>query len=104
MQEITLKVPANMYGFVSDIFETKDELLRDFLCSITLAKVSDYRKREEVYEKKYRQRFEEFEKRVLDKDREEIFEEWDDYILWKAIHKAYELWAKKYKMIEKCFT
>jgi len=104
MQNVTLKVPENMYQFVSDLFETREEMLKDFLYSIALTKVSDYRKREQVYEKKYKQSFKEFEKRVLEKDREEVFEEWDDYITWKAVHEAYKLWAEKYKKLEKCST
>jgi len=104
MRNITLKVPENMYGFVSDLFETKEEMLKDFLYSIAMAKVSDYRKREEVYESKYDQIFKKFERKVLSKDREEVFEEWDDYIIWKAIHEAHELWVKRYKNLEKYST
>lgn len=102
MQDVTLKVPGSMYRLVSDLFETKEEMIRDFLYSIALAKVLDYRKREQIYEGKHRQRFKEFEKRILDKSRGEIFEEWDDYITWKAVHEAHELWNRKYKKLEKC--
>ncbi len=104
MQTVTLKVPANLYKSISDLFETREEMLEDFLFSIALVKVSDYRKREDVYEKKYGQSFKKFEKRVLDKGREENFEEWDDYIIWKAIHEAHNLWAEKCKKLKKCST
>lgn len=104
MQNVTLKVPENMYRLVSDLFETKEEMIKDFLYSIALAKVLDYKKRGEVYEGKYGQSFKEFEKRVLDKSRGEVFGEWDDYVTWKAIHEAHELWNRKYKKLEKCPT
>ncbi len=104
MENINLKVPANIYKTVSDLFETKEGMLKDFLFSIAIVKVSCYRKREELYEKKYGQSFKKFEKMILDKDRKENFEEWDDYILWKAIHEAYNLWSDKYKKLEKCST
>lgn len=80
MENINLKVPANIYRTVSDLFETKEGMLKNFLFSIAIAKVSDYRKRGEIYEKKYSQSFRKFEKMVLDRDRKENFEEWDDYI------------------------
>ncbi len=104
MQNVTLKVPADLYDSVSDVFENREERLRDFAFSIALAKVSDYRKREEVYERKYGQDFKKFEKKILEKKGEENFEQWDDYIIWKATHEAHKLWNEKCKKLEKCST
>lgn len=61
-----------------------------------LAEQKDYQNKIQVFEKKYQSSFDEFQKKVTENDNES-FENWDDYIDWKAYHK---LSANIDKMIE----
>ncbi len=49
----------------------------------SFSKESHYREKIRMFEKKYKIQFEEFEKRI-ESSAKESFEEWDDYIDWKA--------------------
>jgi len=53
----------------------------------------------ELFEKKYRCRFKEFEKDIKRKERED-FGAWDDYIEWKAYLKTMQELETKIKEIE----
>ena len=52
-----------------------------------------------LFETKYNCRFEDFEKQVSDKS-DENFDEWDDYIEWKAYEKTKEGLLKQKSDIE----
>ena len=72
--------------------------LKEFLIFYPLTKLGEYKKQIEVFEKKYNMSFQEFEKKVKESE-EEIFEEWDDYIIWEGLEKALKIWKKRYEEI-----
>ncbi len=45
-------------------------------------------------EEKYNMVFPEFEAKIKGTTNKEIFEEWDDYILWESYVKALQYWSK----------
>jgi hypothetical protein len=47
-----------------------------------------------LFEKKYKCDFSHFEKKVMDA-KEENFEQWDDYMEWKAFYKKYNQLKEK---------
>ncbi len=79
--------------------------------SVTKKEVIEYKKLEiisqiasikskiELFESKYGCSFEDFEKKLREKQ-DEDFEEWDDYIEWKAYVRTLEELKEKLKEIE----
>ncbi|ADC66644.1 conserved hypothetical protein [Ferroglobus placidus DSM 10642] len=79
--------------------------------SVTKKEVIEYKKLEiishiasikskiELFESKYGCKFEDFEKKLKERQ-DEDFEEWDDYIEWKAYVKTLEELREKLKEIE----
>ena len=79
--------------------------------SVTKKEVIEYKKLEiisqiasikskiELFESKYGCKFEDFEKKLKEKQ-DEDFEEWDDYIEWKAYVRTLEELREKLKEIE----
>ena len=56
-----------------------------FLTFDTLAKLHKYSNKLKLFEKKYKSTYKQFEKKVKN-SKKESFEEWDDYIEWKAFY------------------
>lgn len=54
---------------------------------------------EHLFQKKYKFLFEDFEEYIKTSDKEN-FEEWDDYMEWKACKKTIENFEQKIKLIE----
>jgi len=64
-----------------------------------ISQIASIKSKIEQFESKYGCKFEEFEKKVREST-DENFEEWDDYIEWKAYVKALEDLKEKLKEIE----
>jgi len=75
---------------------TEEEILIDWSTALALRKMQEYARQAEVYKRRYKLPFEEFERRVLSSDKENP-EEWDDYVVWKGLHLAAEKWRKRYE-------
>ncbi len=52
-----------------------------------------------LFEKKYGCSFREFEKKILEKS-EEVFDEWDDYMEWKAYEESLKELEMKLREVE----
>ena len=67
-----------------------------FLTLDTMTKLHKYQGKLKMFEKKYKSTFKQFEKKIkLSKN--ESFEEWDDYIEWKAFYHLNENLNSKLK-------
>lgn len=73
---------------------TKDEII-DRLKLELISEIHSISISLSLFEKKYSKKFEGFEKMIL--AAKEKFEEWDDYIEWKAYMEAYKDRSKKLK-------
>jgi hypothetical protein len=60
--------------------------------------MAEFKKQMEIFERKYKTEFDEFEKRMKKTEKED-FEEWDDYIIWEGLHKGYLKWKEVYEGI-----
>lgn len=81
----------------------RDEMYVDFWLSTALVKMQGYAKRAEIYRDKYGVPFDEFSTRVLSAKKENL-PEWDDYIVWKGIEEAKNLWLNRYEELRQCAT
>lgn len=84
--------------WVKELSPTPEKYIRDFFKNLAFLKMKELEREMEVYEKKYRISFEEFEKK-LKKKKKENFKSWDDYLVWKGIYLARQKWFKRYKEI-----
>lgn len=90
MKSILLKIPSSLdEGWVQESFY-------EFLLSTSITKMTEYKKQMEIFERKYKTEFEEFQKRIRMSEKED-FEEWDDYIIWEGLHKGYMKWKEVYE-------
>lgn len=82
--------------------EQKDpSIVLDFYRGKCLLKVQGYKKKVEIYSSKYKMDFEDFEKKVLSSNKENMGE-WDDYIIWKGYHLSFKKWHERLEEISEC--
>lgn len=79
-------------------FENTEKALIDFALSIAFSKKAEFEEECEMFENKYKMSFKEFEKKI-NKDKEEKFEEYDDYLAWKFAEKGKEHWQEKVRKL-----
>ena len=79
---------------VKTIEITKDEVINRLKLEL-ISEIHSISISLSLFEKKYSKKFEDFEKMIL--AAKEKFEEWDDYIEWKAYREAYKDCSKKLK-------
>ena len=77
---------------------TKREII-EFKKLEIISQIASIKSKIELFESKYGYKFEDFEKKLKEK-RDEDFEEWDDYIEWKAYVRTLEELKEKLKEIE----
>ncbi|WP_054840419.1 hypothetical protein [Thermococcus sp. JCM 11816] len=82
---------------MSEVVVTKDEVIMYEKLKL-ISELAPIRERIAEFERKYGVSFEEFEKRIREKD--ESFEAWDDYIEWKAYVRKFRELQKKLREIE----
>ena len=76
---------------------SKEEVL-DFLRLELISEISSISFAIDFFEKKYSKKFDEFEKGIA--GHEEKYEEWDDYVEWKAYQETYKDRTKKLKELD----
>lgn len=88
--KIELRVP----NWIDDIAPAQKSFF-DFLLSYAFSKTQDYKVRSDVYTRKYRVEFPEFE-RSINSSTSENMQKWDDFIVWKALYDSYKKWERRY--------
>jgi hypothetical protein len=58
------------------------------------AKVSYFDSKISEMRSKYKMSFDDFKRRIEERRGEEVFEEWDDFIIWDSYESARSYWAK----------
>jgi len=76
---------------------SKEEVL-DFLRLDIISEIRSVSFAIELFEKKYSKKFNEFEKDIS--GHEEKYEEWDDYVEWKAYQETYNDRVEKLKELD----
>jgi hypothetical protein len=92
---IRLKVPAWL-----DIEQGGQEILKPLAAEARL-KVEYYRSQMKYFEQKYNISFAAFRRKV-NSDPEENTAQWDDFIEWEVVAKAFNEWKKKYRDLAEC--
>jgi len=72
-------------------------IVKDYLLTEVLFKISQFKERIEFFEKKYNKTFSEFSKEY--KSSEENFEQYDDLMEWEFAVQGYKYWNKKLEEI-----
>ena len=95
LKEIKLKLPQNIVESMP-----KNEIV-SLLLDKALNKTEYYHTRCKEMEQKYGMGFNEFKKKV-EKNKVEIYSEWDDLMEWEAFSLAYKEWDGKYRELKRC--
>jgi len=88
-----VKIHRNVFQPIEDLIKTglyknEQEAISALVHDQARLKVEHYNKKIKEMEDKYDMVFPEFESRIKGTANKEIFEEWDDYILWESYVKA----------------
>jgi hypothetical protein len=82
-----------------DIVVSKDEI-KEYEKLKVIAETTLTKEKLKLFEKKYQSTFKEFEKKVKGGEGQENFEEWDDYIEWKAYEESLRNLRQRSKAID----
>lgn len=94
-KEVVLKLP-------SDLIETiSNKEIISLLLDKALSKAEYYQSKCKEFEEKYNMDFTSFKIKV-ESSEEEVFEEWDDLIVWEGYELAYKDWKRKYEELKRC--
>jgi len=93
-----LNVIINLGDDNMSITVSKDEIKRYLKISI-LSEMTLTKEKIKTFEKKYGCTFEEFEETIKSSDKE-VFEQWDEYIEWKAYIESLNELERKMRAIE----
>jgi len=81
--------------WIQEITPRPEKYLKSLFKTMAFLKMKEYQKQIQPYQEKYRFSFNQFEKKVKSQKKEN-FEIWDDYLVWKGLHQAYQKWLKRY--------
>jgi hypothetical protein len=92
----TIEIPKDIWNPISSLvrhglYKNEKSALINIVHDLSVSKMTEYASSLHTFETKYGLIFEDFEKRITSAQKED-FEQWDDYIEWKACTKAYHYW------------
>lgn len=76
------------------LFRDEKEALKNLVLDQASAKIRYFDSKIFEMESKYKMSFDGFKHRIEERKGNEIFEEWDDFIIWDAYESARGYWAK----------
>ena len=76
------------------LFRDEKDALAGIIREQAKTKIYYYKKKISEMERKYRMDFQEFKKVIEEREGEEVFEEWDDYIQWESYEEALMYWTE----------
>ena len=92
--EVTLKIPPSIAA------EFQSNEIIELLLDKALGKRDLYESKIKMFELKYGTDFASFKKNTEKGD--EIFQEWDDLLMWEGFLLAYREWNRKYRDLKLC--
>ncbi len=97
LKEIKLKLPQNVVRSLA-----KNEIV-SLLLDKAFNKTEYYLTLSREMQQKYGMDFNHFKKKV-EENKEEVFEEWDDFMEWEAYELAHKEWKTKYEELKSCMA
>lgn len=91
-QTTTITIPK----WARELTTQPQKPVKDLLKTLAFLKMKEYERQTDVFRKKYKIGFTQFEKKIK-ASKKENFVQWDDYLVWKGMETAYQTWQKRYK-------
>lgn len=95
----TIEVSRDVFEPISELvklglFKDEKEALKNLVLDHAASKIRylDSEIREMI--SKYKMSFKDFKRRIEERKGEEVFEEWDDFIIWDSYESAKSYWLK----------
>jgi len=82
--------------WIKEISPQPEKYLKSILKTLAFLKMKEYERQMQVFEKKYKTSFPQFEKKLKSQKKED-FNLWDDYLVWKGLYQAYQKWQERTK-------
>jgi hypothetical protein len=79
---------------------TERDAAREFAHLIASQKLADFAQECKTFERKYGMSFAEFEKKLRSRE-DEVFEEEDDYLVWKFASEGRAFWREKLSLLQR---
>ena len=94
-KEIRVKLPGDLFETI-----TPGEIVY-LLLDKALSKAEYYLSKCHEFEEKYQLSLTDFKKKI-EENKDEIFADWDNLLIWEGYELAYQEWEKKYKELKSC--
>ncbi len=75
------------------LYKNEKDAIESLIHSQAEKKIKLYSEKTRELGKKYGMGFQKFEKNIKGREDEEVFEEWDDYVLWKGYEESLKYWT-----------
>ena len=76
------------------LFKDEKEALKNLVLDQASAKIRHFDSKISEMRSKYKMRFNDFKHQIEEREGVEVFEEWDDFIIWDAYESARGYWLK----------
>ncbi len=76
------------------LFKDEKEALKNLVLDQAAAKIRYFDSKISEMRSKYKMSFNDFKRRIEERQGDEVFEEWDDFIIWDSYESAKSYWAK----------
>ena len=97
LRDIKIQLP----GHVIDMATNIETMM--MLANKSLNKIEYFKAKNAEMEEKYNMDFEAFNEKVHNAETE-VFNEWDDLIMWEGYYYSYREWKTKYEELKQCLT
>jgi len=76
------------------LFKDEKEALKNLVLDQAATKIRYFDSKILEMRTKYKMNFQDFKRRIEERKEDEVFEEWDDFIIWDAYESARAYWLK----------
>ena len=76
------------------LFKDEKDALKNLVLDQAAAKIRYFDSKIQEMMSKYKMSFKDFKRRIEERKGEEVFEEWDDFIIWDSYESAKSYWLK----------
>jgi len=76
------------------LFKDEKEALKNLVLDQAAAKIRHFDSKISKMRSKYKMSFNDFKRRIEERQGDEVFEEWDNFIIWDSYESAKSYWAK----------
>jgi hypothetical protein len=95
----TIEVSRDVFEPISEpvklgLFKDEKDALNNLVLDQASAKIRYFDSKLQEMMSKYKMSFMDFKRRIEERECEEVFEEWDDFIIWDSYESAKGYWLK----------